>query len=96
MVQRLPLIISEGRVRRLCPAAAWYQARMDMPLCSRCAAFKYAKASCRRALEAIGGCCVVQLCQMAKDNPDIVVLKVDFDENRDIVKPLAIKVGHTA
>ena len=33
---------------------------------------------------------------MAKDNPDIVVLKVDFDENRDIVKPLAIKVGHGA
>ena len=39
---------------------------------------------------------MVQLCQMAKDNPDIVVLKVDFDENRDIVKPLAIKVGHSA
>ncbi len=34
----------------------------------------------------------LQLCQMAADSPDIVVMKVDFDENRDIVKPLAIKV----
>ncbi|CAK0751164.1 hypothetical protein CVIRNUC_002047 [Coccomyxa viridis] len=33
-----------------------------------------------------------KLCQMAQDNPDIVVLKIDFDENRDVVKPLAIKV----
>ena len=55
-----------------------------------------AKASCRHALELADDCFAVQLCQMAKDNPDIVVLKVDFDENRDIVKPLAIKVGHTA
>lgn len=37
-------------------------------------------------------CCCLQLCQMASDNPDIVLMKVDFDENRDIVKPLAIKV----
>ena len=34
----------------------------------------------------------LQLCQMGNDNPDIVILKVDFDENRDVVKPLAIKV----
>lgn len=34
----------------------------------------------------------MQLCQIAAENPDILVLKVDFDENRDIVKPLAIKV----
>lgn len=47
-------------------------------------------------LEVTGNCCVVQLCQMAQDNPDIVVLKIDFDENRDVVKPLAIKVRHSA
>ena len=29
---------------------------------------------------------------MGNDNPDIVILKVDFDENRDIAKALAIKV----
>ena len=55
-----------------------------------------ARASCRHVLEVTGDCCVVQLCQMAKDNPDIVVLKIDFDENRDVVKPLAIKVRHSA
>lgn len=33
-----------------------------------------------------------QLCQLCNDNPDILLLKVDFDENRDIVKPLAIRV----
>lgn len=38
----------------------------------------------------------VQLCQMGNDNPDIVILKVDFDENRDVVKPLAIKVRNTS
>lgn len=36
---------------------------------------------------------VVQLCQICTENPDIVLLKVDFDENRDTVKPLGIKVG---
>ena len=55
-----------------------------------------ARASCRHVLEVTGNCCVVQLCQMAQDNPDIVVLKIDFDENRDVVKPLAIKVRHSA
>ena len=29
---------------------------------------------------------------MGNENPDIVILKVDFDENRDIAKALAIKV----
>ncbi|CAL5227740.1 g10756 [Coccomyxa viridis] len=33
-----------------------------------------------------------KLCQMGNDNPDIVILKVDFDENRDIAKALVIKV----
>ena len=33
-----------------------------------------------------------QLCQLCSENSDILVLKVDFDENRDIVKPLAIRV----
>ena len=33
-----------------------------------------------------------QLAQLCNDNPDILLLKVDFDENRDIVKPLAIRV----
>ena len=33
-----------------------------------------------------------QLAQLCNENPDIIMLKVDFDENRDIVKPLAIKV----
>ena len=36
--------------------------------------------------------CRPQLSQMCNENPDIVMLKVDFDENRDVVKPLAIKV----
>ncbi len=36
---------------------------------------------------------VTQLCQICTENPDIVLLKVDFDENRDTVKPLGIKVG---
>ena len=35
---------------------------------------------------------LVQLCQICTENPDIVLLKVDFDENRDTVKPLGIKV----
>ncbi len=34
---------------------------------------------------------LVQLCQICTENPDIVLLKVDFDENRDTVKPLGIK-----
>ena len=29
---------------------------------------------------------------MCNDNPEILLFKVDFDENRDVVKPLAIKV----
>ncbi|KAK9845368.1 hypothetical protein WJX81_004717 [Elliptochloris bilobata] len=33
-----------------------------------------------------------KLCQLCNDNPDILLLKVDFDENRDIVKALAIRV----
>ncbi|CAL8462439.1 g1972 [Coccomyxa elongata] len=33
-----------------------------------------------------------KLCQICTENPDIVLLKVDFDENRDTVKPLGIKV----
>ncbi len=37
-------------------------------------------------------CVCMQLCQMGNDNSDIIILKVDFDENRDIAKPLAIKV----
>ena len=36
--------------------------------------------------------CYVQVCQIAAENPDIMVLKVEFDSNKDIVKPLAIKV----
>jgi hypothetical protein len=32
------------------------------------------------------------LCQLCNENPDILLLKVDFDENRDIVKPLSIRV----
>ena len=36
--------------------------------------------------------CAPQLCQLCNENPDILLLKVDFDENRDIVKPLAIRV----
>jgi hypothetical protein len=35
---------------------------------------------------------VVQLCQICNENPEILLFKVDFDENRDVVKPLAIKV----
>ena len=31
------------------------------------------------------------MCQLCNDNPDILLLKVDFDENRDIVKPLSIR-----
>lgn len=34
----------------------------------------------------------LQLCQICADNPDMILLKVDYDENRDIVKPLGIKV----
>ena len=37
-------------------------------------------------------CTPVQVCQIAAENPDIMVLKVEFDSNKDIVKPLAIKV----
>ncbi|KAK9906881.1 hypothetical protein WJX75_009666 [Coccomyxa subellipsoidea] len=33
-----------------------------------------------------------KLCQMCVENPDILLLKVDFDENREVVKPLGIKV----
>lgn len=33
-----------------------------------------------------------QLCQLAKEHPDILVLKVDFDKCRDLVKPLGVKV----
>lgn len=29
---------------------------------------------------------------MCVENPDILLLKVDFDENREVVKPLGIKV----
>ena len=58
--------------------------------------FKPCSTLMQATLKVMGGCCIVQLCQMAKDNPDIVVLKIDFDENRDVVKPLAIKVGHSA
>ena len=37
-------------------------------------------------------CAALQLCQMCVENPDILLLKVDFDENREVVKPLGIKV----
>lgn len=36
-----------------------------------------------------------QLVQMAKDNPDILFLKVDWDENKPVAKALSVKVGAT-
>ena len=45
---------------------------------------------CNHSDEAL--CVRMQLCQMGNDNSDIIILKVDFDENRDVAKPLAIKV----
>lgn len=34
----------------------------------------------------------LQLCQICRDNPDLKVLKVDWDENKDIAKPLGVRV----
>lgn len=36
----------------------------------------------------------LQLCQICRDNPDLKVLKVDWDENKDIAKPLGVRVRH--
>lgn len=33
-----------------------------------------------------------KLCQICRDNPDLKVLKVDWDENKDIAKPLGVRV----
>eukprot|EP00884_Botryococcus_braunii_P003606 jgi/Botrbrau1/13246/Bobra.0199s0013.1 len=33
-----------------------------------------------------------KLCQLAKENPNILVLKVDFDKSRDLVRPLGVKI----
>ena len=34
----------------------------------------------------------MQLCSIAEDNPEILLLKIDWDENREICKALGIKV----
>ena len=34
----------------------------------------------------------MQLCRTAKDNPNIVILKVNFDENKPMCKRLNVKV----
>lgn len=34
----------------------------------------------------------LQLCQLCTDNPDITILKVDWDQNKQIAKPLGVKV----
>jgi len=33
-----------------------------------------------------------KLCQLCTDNPDITILKVDWDQNKQIAKPLGVKV----
>ena len=37
--------------------------------------------------------CFVQLCQMCQEHDDIVLLKVDWDQNKAIARPLAVKVN---
>ena len=34
----------------------------------------------------------MQLCQMCAENEDIVLLKVDWDQNKAIARPLGVKV----
>ncbi len=34
----------------------------------------------------------VQLCSICEDNDDIVLLKVDWDQNKPIARPLGVKV----
>lgn len=34
----------------------------------------------------------LQLCQLCTDNEDITILKVDWDQNKQIAKPLGVKV----
>ena len=35
----------------------------------------------------------MQLCQMCAENDDIVLLKVDWDQNKAIARPLGVKVS---
>lgn len=35
----------------------------------------------------------MQLCQMCAENEDIVLLKVDWDQNKPIARPLGVKVS---
>ena len=37
----------------------------------------------------------VQLCQMCAENEDIVLLKVDWDQNKPVARPLGVKVIST-
>lgn len=55
----------------------------------------YASTERRRIckIELLTSCARVQLCQICRDNPDIKVLKIDWDENKDIAKTLGVKVG---
>lgn len=34
-----------------------------------------------------------KLCQLSADNPDIILLKVEFDSNKQLAKALDVKVG---
>ena len=38
----------------------------------------------------------MQLCSLCEEHDDIVLLKVDWDQNKPIARPLGVKVGVTA
>ena len=35
-----------------------------------------------------------KLCKLSEENPDMVLLKVNFDENKQLCKALGVKVRH--
>ena len=42
------------------------------------------------------GVACLQLCSLCEDNDDIVLLKIDWDQNKPIARPLGVKVSFLA